>query len=75
MYKTYFVMYKPHLTDRQKRVAPFICFKCCGLLGTLERNSSKEGERCNLKFTITKVPPPLVMTHFEGRRRTKQMVA
>lgn len=58
MYETYFVIYKPHLTDRQKRVAPFIGLKCCGLLGKLERNSSKAGEMSNLKFKITKTPPP-----------------
>lgn len=50
------------ITDRQKRVLPFIVFKCCELLGKLERilpqNEVSRGGMFYSTFLSCPPPPP-----------------
>lgn len=53
MYGIYFLIY------RQKHVAPFIVFKCCGLLENLERHFPHKGGKIYLLDGVKCLPSSL----------------
>lgn len=48
--------------------------KCWELLEILERNVPQKQEGEGVYFTFFKYYNPIVLPHFEGRRKSKQMV-
>lgn len=62
MYVWIILSYLRTITDRQKRVAPFIVNKCSVLLEKLESNKRGSGTGCYLK--ISDETPTFGMFHF-----------